>query len=128
MTPALPNHYVRQAVLASLFVIAAVIGLITGALFAYSPDLKEIEQLDNYAPSTITRVHARGGEVIGEFATQRRVIIGYDDIPEVLRQAIISAEDGSFFEHSGVSIPAIIRTAVKDLMAEAKKIDPNLNS
>ena len=117
MTPALPNHYVRQAVLASLFVIAAVIGLISGALFAYSPDLKEIEQLDDYAPSTITRVHARGGEVIGEFATQRRVIIGYDDIPEVLRQAIISAEDGSFFEHSGVSIPAIIRTAIKDLMA-----------
>lgn len=117
MKPKSSNRDVRLATLAALFVIVAVIGLITGALFAYSPDLAEIEQLDNYAPSTITRVHARGGEVIGEFATQRRVIIGYDDIPEVLRQAIIAAEDGSFFEHSGVSIRAIIRTVIKDLMA-----------
>ncbi len=86
-------------------------------MFACSPDLPEIVDLDDYAPGTITRVYARGGEVIGEFATERRTIIGYDDIPEVLRSAIISAEDASFFEHSGFSFPAIIRTVIRDLMA-----------
>ena len=53
------------------------------------------------------RFHARDGEVIGEFATQRRVIIGYDDIPEVLRQAIISAEDATFFEHNEIHAAGI---------------------
>ena len=115
MTPA-PNRFIRQAVAIGLFAFAAVLGTVSGALFAYSPDLPEIAALDDYAPNTITRVFARGGEEIGNFATQRRVIIGYDDIPDVLRHAIIAAEDGSFFEHSGISIPAIIRTAVNDVL------------
>ncbi len=115
MTPA-PNRFIRQAVAIGLFACAAVLGTVSGALFAYSPDLPEIAALDDYAPNTITRVFARGGEEIGDFATQRRVIIGYDDIPDVLRHAIIAAEDGSFFEHSGISIPAIIRTAVNDVL------------
>ncbi len=115
MTPT-PNRFIRQAVAIGLFAFAAVLGTVSGALFAYSPDLPEIAALDDYTPSTITRVFDRSGEEIGDFATQRRVIIGYDDIPEVLRHAIIAAEDKSFFEHSGISIPAIIRTAVNDVL------------
>ena len=110
-----PNRYVRQAVVLGLFAVTALLGVVSGVLFAYSPDLPEIEELDDYAPGAITRVYARDGELIGEFATQRRVIIGYDDIPEVLRNAIIAAEDGSFFEHNGFSLPAIIRTIITDV-------------
>ena len=116
MAPA-PNRYVRQAVILSLFAGAALFGIVTGVLLAYSPDLPEIEALDDYAPDTITRVYARGGELIGEFATERRDIIGYDDIPEVLRNAIIAAEDASFFEHQGISIPAGIRTVIRNVAA-----------
>ncbi len=116
MAPA-PNRYVRHAVILSLFAGAALFGIVTGVLLAYSPDLPEIEALDDYAPDTITRVYARGGELIGEFATERRDIIGYDDIPEVLRNAIIAAEDASFFEHPGISIPAGIRTVIQNVAA-----------
>ena len=117
MAPA-PNRYARQAVILSLFVGAALCGIVTGVLFAYSPDLPEIEALDDYAPDTITRVHARGGELIGEFATERRDIIGYDDIPEVLRHAIVAAEDAAFFEHNGFDIRAILRTVVQDVLQQ----------
>ena len=117
MAPA-PNRYVRQAVILSLFAGAALFGIVTGVLFAYSPDLPEIEALDDYAPGTITRVYARGDELIGEFATERRDIIGYDDIPEVLRNAIIAAEDSSFFEHNGFDIWAIVRTVVQDVLQQ----------
>ena len=99
-----------------LFAVAAVLGVVSGALFAYAPDLPQIVALDDYAPNTITRVEARGGQLIGEFAVQRRVIIGYDDIPEVLRQAIVAAEDDTFFEHNGISVPGIIRAAIQDVM------------
>lgn len=109
------NRHMRQAVVFGLYAVTALLGVVSGVLYAYSPDLPEIEDLDDYTPGTITRIYARDGNLIGEFATQRRVIIGYDDIPEVLRDAIIAAEDGSFFEHNGFSVPAIIRTIITDV-------------
>ena len=104
------NPFIRQAALIIVFAVAALVGAVTGVMFAYSPDLPEISELDGYTPETITRVHARGGELIGEFATQRRVILTYDEIPEVMRQAIIAAEDGAFFDHVGFNIPRIVIT------------------
>jgi membrane carboxypeptidase/penicillin-binding protein len=54
--------------------------------------------------------------VIGEFATERRVVIGYDDIAPVLRQAIMATEDADFEQHFGVSISRIAMTAAKDVV------------
>ena len=92
--------------------VAALAGAASGVFFAYSPDLPEISELDRYTPGTITRLYARGGELIGEFATERRLILGYDEIPAVLRNAIIAAEDGDFFNHVGIDIPRIVITMV----------------
>ena len=70
----------RNAGIVALFIVAAMLGILSGVLFAYAGDLPQISALDNYTPSTITRVYAANGQVIGEFATQRRVVVGYDDI------------------------------------------------
>ena len=104
------NPFIRQAALIAVFAGVALAGAVSGVLFAYSQDLPEISELDSYTPETITRIHARGGELIGEFATQRRVILTYEEIPEVMRQAIIAAEDGAFFDHVGFNIPRIVIT------------------
>ena len=77
-----------------------------GPSSAYSPRPADHVELDDYTPGTITRVHARGGELVGEFTTERRVILEYEDIPEVLRHAIIAAEDGDFSATSGSTFPA----------------------
>ena len=106
----------RRAGIVALFVLAAMAGTRLGLLFAYSDDLPQISALDDYAPSTITRVKALDGDVIGEFATQRRIVIGYDDIPVSLRQAIIAAEDAGFDSHFGLSIPRIVITATRDIV------------
>ena len=95
---------------------AALAGGTTGAMFAYAPDRPQVSTLDDYAPSTITRVYAAGGEEIGQFATERRVIIGYDDIPEVLRNAIISSEDSTFFSHFGVDLRRTAITLVQNVL------------
>ena len=116
MAPA-PNRYVRQAVVLSLLAGAALFGIVTGVLFAYAPDLPEIEALDDYVPATVTRVHARNGDVIGEFTTEQRDIISYDNIPDVLRNAIIAAEDASFFDHPGIDIGAGVRTVIRNVAA-----------
>ena len=106
----------RQAGLAALFVAAALGGTLTGVLFAYADDLPQITALDNYVPSTITRVLGRDGAVIGDFAVERRVVIGYQDIPLRLRQAVLAAEDAEFFQHVGVAVQRIILTLLKDAM------------
>src|SRR5207247_656166 len=72
--------------------------------------------LDDYTPSTVTRVLASNGQVVGEFATQRRVIVGYDDINPVLRQAIIATEDAEFDRHFGVNIWRIAVAALTDIV------------
>ena len=105
-----------QAVLVLLFLSPPLLGTLSGVLFAYAGDLPEISALDNYRPNTITRLLARDGQVIGEFATERRVVIGYDDMAPVLRQAIIATEDADFEQHFGLSVSRIIITAVKDVL------------
>jgi penicillin-binding protein 1A len=106
----------RQAGLAALFIVAALLGTLSGVLFAYADDLPQISALDDYQPNTITRVLGRDGAVFGEFATERRVVIGYKDIPLRLRQAILAAEDAQFFEHVGLSVQRIVLTLLHDVM------------
>ncbi len=110
----------RSAGIAALFVVAALLGIASGVLFAYGGDLPKISALDDYAPSTISRVYGAGGEVVGEFAIQRREIIPYEAIPLKLRQAILAAEDDDFEQHVGLSIPRIAVTLVKDILERRK--------
>lgn len=114
----MPGYVIRvakNAGLIALFVAAAMLGILSGVLLAYSGDLPEISALDNYNPSTITRVYAANGGIIGEFAVQRRLVIGYDDISPVLREAIISAEDADFNSHFGLSVSRILITLMRDI-------------
>ena len=106
----------RQAGIVALFIVVALLGTLSGVLFAYTDDLPEISALDSYQPNTITRLFARDGQVISEFAIERRVVIGYDDIAPVLRQAIIASEDADFEQHFGLSVSRILITAVRDVL------------
>ena len=106
----------RHAGLVALFLLVAVLGVVSGILFAYAGDLPQIEALDDYSPNTITRVYAASGQVIGEFATERRVVVKYDEISPTLRQAIISAEDADFERHFGISVSRIVITAAEDVV------------
>ena len=106
----------RQAGIVALFVVAAILGVATGVLFAFAGDLPQISALDDYAPSTITRVYAARGEIIGEFAIQRREVIPYEEISPRLKQAILAAEDSEFEQHFGLSIPRIVMTVITDII------------
>ena len=113
-------HYVirvaRNAGLVALFIAVAMLGALSGVLFAYAADLPQVSALDNYTPSTITRIYSASGQAIGEFATQRRVVVGYDEIDPVLRQAIVATEDAEFDRHFGVNVWRILVAAVTDLV------------
>ena len=113
--PHLVIRIARNAGIVALFVVAAVMGVLSGVLFAYAGDLPQVSALDNYAPSTITRIYASDGRMIGEFATQRRVLVTYDNLNPLLRQAIVATEDAEFDRHFGFNIWRMIAAAVTDL-------------
>jgi penicillin-binding protein 1A len=106
---------VRSFGIFALFLAAALFGTAGGVIFAFVDDLPQISALDDYSPSTITRVLARDGSLIGDFATERRVLVTYEQIPDVLRHAIIAAEDASFERHGGLRIGRILVTAAKNV-------------
>src|SRR5687767_10269464 len=90
----------RRAGIVILFTLAVILGLSSGVFFAYAGDLPRISALDDYAPSTISRVYGARGEIIGEFAIQRREVIPYEGISPKLKQAILAAEDATFEQRS----------------------------
>jgi penicillin-binding protein 1A len=111
----------RNAGIVALFILAAMLGILSGVMFAYAGDLPSVAALDNYTPSTITRIYAANGQVIGEFATQRRVVVGYDDINPLLRQAIIATEDTAFDSHFGINIWRILVAAAVDIIERRRE-------
>src|ERR671917_548494 len=110
----------RSAGIIALFLVAAVLGVASGVLFAYAGDMPRISALDDYAPSTISRVYGAKGEVVGEFAIQRREVIPYEAISPKLKQAILAAEDATFEQHFGLSIPRILVSLGKDIVERRK--------
>lgn len=114
------SRIARHAGLVVLFVAAALAGTASGVLFAYSDDLPGISALDQYRPDTITRVLARDGSVVGEFATERRVVLRYDEIPVQMRQAVLAAEDAGFFSHFGFSPTGFLRAVAINLIKMQK--------
>jgi penicillin-binding protein 1A len=110
----------KSAGIVILFVLAAVLGTVSGVLFAFAGDLPQISALDDYAPSTITRVYGAHGEVVGEFSTQRRAVVPYEAISPTLRQAIFAAEDADFEHHFGLSVPHIFMAASRAALGRVR--------
>lgn len=93
------------AVANSLVVTSLVLGLML--VFFFGRELPDYDSLVNYEPAEITRIYSGGGEILDEFATERRVFVPVKNIPDLVQQAFISAEDKNFFEHGGFDVGAI---------------------
>ncbi|MEQ9011827.1 PBP1A family penicillin-binding protein [Algiphilus sp.] len=96
--------------------------LIAGALFTvaafftaravYEPQLPPVEAVRELPLQVPLRIYSRDGKLIGEFGTQRRIPLAYDEMPEQLINAFIAAEDARYFVHPGVDWRGILRAAV----------------
>ncbi len=111
------QKYLGSLVFVFLLCLSIALGATAGVLFVYNSDLPQVAQLEDYRPSLITEVYADAGQVIGSFALERRIQVAWDQIPQVMRDAIVSVEDQNFYEHWGIDFYGIARAAMKDLMA-----------
>ena len=105
-----------RVALTFLVICAACLGAAIGLLFVYSSDLPEIRALENYRPDIVTELYADDGQSIGTFALQRRILLTYNQIPKVLKSAILTTEDQHFEEHWGLDFPRILQAAWHDIL------------
>jgi penicillin-binding protein 1A len=91
------------------------VGATAGTLFVYQMDLPEVRALEGFRPNTVTELYGDDGQVVGSFALQRRVLLTYEQIPQVLRDAVLVAEDQHFGEHWGVDFPGVVRAAWRNM-------------
>ncbi len=82
--------------------------MIFGSVFwMYGRDLPDHQALASYEPATISRVYSIEGQVMDEFARERRMFTPADEIPDTVKQAFVSAEDKNFYEHKGYDVIGI---------------------
>lgn len=105
-----------------LYVVSVVLGLtVVGALLGAFvlallwPTLPSLEALTEYQPKIPLRVVSAEGELLGEFGEERRAVVTVREVPDVMKQAILAAEDERFYQHGGVDYLSVARAALANL-------------
>jgi penicillin-binding protein 1A len=100
------------------------IGAISGLIYHFSEDLPDYSQLQDYEPPVMTRVHAADGELLAEYAKQRRLYLPIQAVPKLVINAFISAEDKNFYDHPGLDFSGIARAGMLYLQNLGKNRRP----
>ncbi len=97
--------------------------LVVGAVFwMYGRDLPSHESLAQYKPPTISRIYSGEGQLIDEFAQERRLFTPSEEIPDLVKQAFISAEDKNFYTHQGYDPRGIIAAGVEAVRTKGETV------
>ena len=113
------NH--RFSGIRSIILTTGLIGLLSGAtvgvFFAFTRDLPQIRELENFEPSAATRIYSADQVLLAELFLEKRTPVGIDQIPANLKSALIVTEDRQFYTHSGIDLKGILRAVIKDIIA-----------
>src|SRR4051812_29006420 len=101
-------------VLGLFFAGAAALAII---LLVVSARLPNLITINDYKPLLVSNVYSAKGEKIGEFFRERRVVVPFEQIPDLLIKAFVSAEDSTFFEHKGINLTSILRAFFANVKA-----------
>jgi penicillin-binding protein 1A len=85
------------------------------------PQLPSLEALTDYQPKIPLRVFTADGHLIGEFGEERRALVRIQDVPPVMKQAILAAEDERFYQHPGIDTLGVVRAAYSNLIGGGKR-------
>lgn len=100
-----------------------VIGIsIAGIFHIYGKDLPSHESLANYTPATVSRIYSGEGRIIDEFSSEKRIFTPASEIPDLVKQAFISAEDKNFYRHSGYDVRGIVAAVIEAVKTRFKDV------
>jgi penicillin-binding protein 1A len=117
------KHILRRFWFPAVLLLALAAGGLTGIIAAYqlnySQAASEVAALATYRPSVVTRIYADDGQtVIGEFALEKRIPLKYDEIPLIMKNAILAVEDARFYDHIGIDPIRIVGATWKNLTSD----------
>jgi penicillin-binding protein 1A len=101
--------------------IAAAVCLIGLVVALAYPNLPSLDTLTDYQPKVPLRVYTVEGVLIGEFGEERRMLVDIKDVPPMLVNAIIAAEDERFYQHSGIDYHGVARAAYANLVTGGRR-------
>ena len=105
--------------ISGLLVMGIAIALIV--LVLTYPNLPSLEVLTDYRPKIPLRVYTADGHLIGEFGEERRAVVTIGEVPPVMKNAILSAEDDRFYQHGGIDYLGMLRAAVTNVVGGGKR-------
>ena len=119
----LPNisRWALYGIMLFIGAIAVVAGMIAVILALTYPNLPSLDILTDYQPKIPLRVYSADGHLIGEFGEERRAFVHIEDVPEVMKQAILAAEDDRFYQHGGIDATGVLRALVQNILGGGKK-------
>ncbi|WP_416546626.1 penicillin-binding protein 1A [Limnohabitans sp. DCL3] len=94
---------------------AALLLVVGVAMVMAYPNLPDISDLADYKPKLPLRVFTADGQLMGEFGEERRNLTPIKDIPQVMKDAVLSIEDNRFYQHGGVDYLGILRAGIANL-------------
>ena len=100
------------AVVAGLALLLLIVGV---ALAVAYPNLPDIGSLTDYRPKLPLRVFSADGILLGEYGEERRNFTPIAQIPQVMKDAVLAAEDARFYQHGGVDYKGVARAALENL-------------
>ena len=105
------------ATIVGIILILALVGVGAGIYVfqSFGRDLPDFRQLADYEPPVMTRVYAGDGRLLSEFAIERRVFVPVKAMPRRVVQAVLSAEDKTFYTHAGIDMLGVVRAALVNL-------------
>ncbi len=108
----------KKKIIVSLILLAGVAaGVLTGAFFAFTRDLPQIQTLETFRPQAVTRIYSADKQLLAELYLEKRDPVPLDSIPTYLKAALIATEDRKFYTHSGIDLKGIARALIKDILA-----------
>ncbi|MCH9647950.1 MAG: PBP1A family penicillin-binding protein [Deltaproteobacteria bacterium] len=118
-----PSEWMRQPWVRRLLPAlgAVLLGIVGGIAVAAAIRIPQVDTLEGFTPSRITRVHSSDGQIFAEFARQKRILLDENELPEMLQHAIVALEDKKFFRHGGVDATGILRAALTNMRHGRKK-------
>jgi len=110
------KRFIHFSFKASLIILFFIFFFIFSAFWYFSSGLPDYKKLSNYEPPISSRVYSKDGEIIAEYAIEKRLFIPYESIPKKVINSFLSAEDKNFFNHPGVDAKGILRAVFNNLI------------
>ena len=110
--------YPLLALAGGVLIVLALAGIVLVLAF---PQLPSLEVLTDYHPKIPLRVYTADGHLIGEFGEERRHFVRIENVPPVMKQAILAAEDERFYQHAGIDTLGVMRAAYSNFVGGGKR-------